>query len=226
MPRFGNGESHWIMDRNQIDSIADIIAESDKMLFDLPLFRDAFFANVRFDAEDSAEVEQGLSLGSLEIPRKERSAFRLLPRLPAWLLRVARIGSTFAKKTRKLVLSSSGLCIGTATDNAPSTDVVLGRVMERAWLALAAEGLSVQPMMSLLVLKNALDNGSPEVVKQLSSARIEALLHELQHVCPAREVRTAWDLSSASGMLIRQTPAWDVGLWIRFSNIPPLTEKD
>ena len=82
-----------------------------------------------------------------------------MKRMPDGLLKLGGLAGVFAAKARQLVRSASGLCLVVAPDGAEATDLLAGRALQRAWLALAAEGLATQPMMSLLVLENVADRG-------------------------------------------------------------------
>jgi len=164
-----------------LKSLAAIISDADAILFQIDAMRQAFFANVRFDADDRAAVPEGLSLGSLEVQGFDRTAFRMLPKLPGWLFRGARIAGQFATKTSALVSSASGVCLLIAPDDSPATDVKTGLAMEQAWLELSALGCAVQPMMSLPVLLGAIKYGVTD--RQL--ARVPALVERLQQVVPA-----------------------------------------
>jgi hypothetical protein len=146
--------------------------------------RHAFLHNIRFDAPADAEVEEGLSLASLELSGKDRMALRMLPWMPGWLLRLGGGLRTFAATAHRLVSSASGLCLVTAADRSPATDLVVGRSMQRAWLALTAEGLAVQPMMSLPVLDNALENGGPELLAGGAREKVAHLLEVLSRLTP------------------------------------------
>ncbi len=153
--------AHWIVGRDRIDAWAALIGRADEAMFGMTAMRTAFLANVRFDAAASAPVSEGLSLASLELTRADRAAMRLLRVMPPWAVKVARIPTALRKKAANLVRSSSGLCLVVADDRSSNTDFLVGRVMQRAWLALTERGFAVQPMMSLPVLDNALENGSP-----------------------------------------------------------------
>jgi nitroreductase len=146
----------WIIDREHLRRIGALVAKADTALFGDPAMRNAFFENVRFDQPPGAAVDEGLSLGSLELGAGDRIAFRLLRRLPVWLLQAVKIGGAFAKKTPAMVESAAGLCLVLARDQRPETDLEVGRVMERAWLKLTELGCAAQPMMSFPVLENAL----------------------------------------------------------------------
>jgi hypothetical protein len=153
-------------------------------MFAEPSMRRAFLANVRFDAPPDAEVEEGLSLASLELSASDRAALSVIARLPNWLIQVAGAPKFFAKHARKLVESAAGLCLIVAPDNAAPTDLHVGRVVERVWLALTAKNLAVQPMSSLMVLENALEFGAPDLVRSLGQERMESLRADFRSLAP------------------------------------------
>jgi hypothetical protein len=183
-PPLGGVTTHWIMDRQRLEGLADLIGRSDAVMFGNPAMRHAFLRNVRFDAPPDAEVEEGLSLASLETTGSQRMALKLMRRMPQWLFRLGGAGKVFASQARQLVAGSSGLCLVVAPDDAEGTDLTVGRAMQRAWLALTDQGLAVQPMSSLPVLENALRNGTPELIAALNRGRVEALLAELRQRVP------------------------------------------
>ena len=71
-----------------------------------------------------------------------------------------------------------------ARDDGEATDLLVGRAMQRAWLALAAEGLAVQPMMSLLVLENVSEHGAPALVESLGRGKLAALRDGFRALVP------------------------------------------
>jgi hypothetical protein len=168
--------THWIVGRERLVPLAEVIGRADATMFGEPSMRRAFLKNIRFDAPPTAEVEEGLSLASLEVSGGQRMALKTMRWMPNWLLHAAGGMKVFAATARSLIESAAGLCLVTAPDRQPATDLTVGRAMQRAWLALTAEGLAVQPMMSLPVLENALDNGSPELIAALGREKVQGLL--------------------------------------------------
>jgi hypothetical protein len=153
-------------------------------MFGEPTMRQAFLDNVRFDTPAASEVTEGLSLACLELTTMDRFALRMLRRLPNVIVKMAGIMKVFATKTRALVESASGLCLIVAPNGVSKTDVVVGRAMQRAWLALTAQHLAVQPMMSLCVLENVLENGSADIVTSLGRDRAAAICQEFRALAP------------------------------------------
>lgn len=176
--------THWITGKERLAALAKLIGNADALMFGNPSMRRAFLSKVRFDRPPGETVEEGLSLASLELSLADRTILRMLPMLPNWLLRVTGARRAFAAKARKLVESASGLCLIVAPDRSEDTDLTVGRAMQRAWLTLSAEGLGAQPMMSLLVLENVADNGSPDLIAAIGSERLSALQQELRAYVP------------------------------------------
>jgi hypothetical protein len=176
--------THWITDKDRLTALAFLIGRADALMFGEPTMRRAFLGKVRFDRPATALVEEGLSLASLELSVADRLALRLMPRLPNWLFRFGGIRRIFAAKARKLVGSASGLCLLVAPDGRAETDLMVGRCMQRTWLALTAEGLAAQPMMSLLVLENVLDNGPPPLIAAIGRECLAGLAEALRRSVP------------------------------------------
>jgi hypothetical protein len=82
------------------------------------------------------------------------------------------------------VAGASGLCLVTAADNRPATDVHVGVAVQRAWLALTESGLAAQPMMSLPVLENVLEHGNEPLKAQFDRAHVERLSSRLAELVP------------------------------------------
>jgi hypothetical protein len=176
--------THWIVDQGRLAALAGLIGQADARMFGEPSMRRAFLSQVRFDAPPAEPVAEGLSLASLELTAGDRVALRLMRRIPDWFLKVAGARRVFEAKAQQLVTNASGLCLVVAPDRSEPTDLVVGRAMERAWLALTARGMAVQPMMSLPVLENALDHGSPALISALGRDRLTWLAAEFRTLVP------------------------------------------
>lgn len=183
-PNVDSITTHWIVDRDRLTALASLIGRADGVMFGEPSMRRAFLSKVRFDAPADAAVEEGLPLAALELSRPDRLALRLLPHLPNWLVKFAGVTRALAAKARQLATSASGLCFVVAADATPPTDVLVGRAMQRAWLALTGEGLAVQPMMSLPVLENVRDNAPPQLLARIGQTALEQLRQDCRTLIP------------------------------------------
>jgi hypothetical protein len=146
--------------------------------------RKAFLDNLRFDVPPNTVVEYGLSLGSLEVSGADRAALRMMTRMPDWLLRLFRAKRVFYANAFRLVNSASGLCVVTEPTGQSDTEILAGRLLQRAWLALTARGLSVQPMMSLAILESVLQRGSSALLVSLGRDDAAALVDSLRAHVP------------------------------------------
>jgi len=167
-PHLGGVQTHWIGDPTRIKSLASLISRADGVMFGNRFMRRAFLAKVRFDAPQDTKVDEGLPLASLELSRTDRWGLFTLARLPDTVTQLAGVTRVFEKQARRLTESASGICLVAASRNDSQTDLEAGRALQRAWLALTARSLAVQPMMSLAVLDNALEHGSAELIASLA----------------------------------------------------------
>jgi hypothetical protein len=165
--------TEWIGDRSQLNDFAQLVGRADAAMFSEPSMRRAFLSNVRFDAPANKAVDEGLPIGSLEISRADRVAFRVMPYMPAWAFHALRVGRVFECVAKRLVESASGVCVVIAPSRRnDANDIDAGRCVQRAWLALTRAGFAVQPMMSLAVLDNVLDHGSDELVRSMGRGKL------------------------------------------------------
>jgi hypothetical protein len=170
--------AHWITDRSALTQIGNFIARADALILGTKPIRDAFLAKVRFDQPANATVDEGLSLGSLEVSAVERAMLGWMRYVPDGPLRLLGGRRVFAKAAKRLALSSAGLCLITGRDDSLASKIPVGRVWQRAWLALANQKLACQPMMSLLVLQNIRDHASKKLLEAVGVAGSLRLLDE------------------------------------------------
>ena len=176
--------THWILGADRLAKLARLIGRADATMFGEASMRRAFLSKVRLDAAPGEAVADGLSPSSLELSAFDRWALRAIKRAPDRWLKLVGVSRVFAAKARRLVGSSSGLCLVVARDDGEATDLLVGRAMQRAWLALTAEGLAVQPMMSLLVLENVSEHGAAALVESLGRGKLAALRDEFRALVP------------------------------------------
>jgi len=175
----------WICDRARIIALASLIARADKLMFGEASMRRAFLAKIRFDDKTGGEpAREGLTPASLELTAFERFALRLLPSIPSWFLRLTGGLRAFAVKARKLAESASGFCLVTASDVTEKADLLVGRAVQKAWLALTENDLAVQPMMSLLVLENVRDNGPASLIAKVGERKLAMLRDDFRTLAP------------------------------------------
>jgi hypothetical protein len=181
----------WITDRSALDRLAEMISRADALMLGTKPVRDAFLAKVRFDQPPGAVVDEGLALGSLEVSAMDQRFLKLMPYVPDALLRAMGGRRLFASVAKKLAASASGICLIGADDDSFASRVAVGRLWQRAWLALTDQGLAAQPMMSLCVLRNIQKHGTAELLEKIGRNQVEVLLQELERFCDQWQCSTA-----------------------------------
>ncbi len=188
-PLLGGVRTFWICDRERIDELAKLIYELDAAMYGIRPIWKSIDQRIRFDRPWKEEVPVGLSTGALELPRAKLWAIRHLDLVPHPLLRALGIVKAFSRRTLGLIRSAGGLCYIVADDDRPETDVWAGRVVESAWLALTAEGLSAHPMNSVALMEHVLDHGEPELRRCVEATSIHQLVEKFRAQVPEAEGR-------------------------------------
>lgn len=158
-PPLEGARTHWF-GRERVRSLGPIVEEGEALTYADPQLRASALEAVRFDVRDREPVDRGLSVGSLELSSAERLTLDALRHTPQDRLAAMGAFQKMGARARRLVESASGVCIVTAAAGGDVTsDVAVGRCMQRAWLALTRRGLAAQPMMTLPTLEGLVAAG-------------------------------------------------------------------
>ncbi len=154
-----------ISDADQCKALVKMIARADPIILGTKAVRNAFLEKVRFDAPPMSEVDEGLSLGSLEISAMDRLSLRAMYNFspPDRLMQMFGARQIFSRVAGRLAGSAAAFCLITQSVQDSWHDLQVGRAWQRIWLQCAVESLATQPMMSLLVLQNMLEQGMADV---------------------------------------------------------------
>ena len=169
----------WVFTDVERIALCQLISEADSMMLSNEIVRKAFLAKVRFDAPVNAVVEEGLALGTLELSVPDRVALRVMRWIPDFVLKLFGIRSKLRQAALRLAESADGFCLVVSKHDSSESDFQAGRVFQRSWLELTREGFAVQPMMSLIVLRNIRDNGDVQLHEEIGSQRTSQLLKQL-----------------------------------------------
>lgn len=160
----------WVTERDRLAALAIVIGRADALLLENASLCSAFLDNLRLDAADESD-------GSI----------RLLPWVPEWVF--SRMGASrlFEGKTRSLVSSASGLFVVFEEDSKSATNLLAGRLVERAWLELTREKLTAQPMMSLAILDAIVLQKGRALLDATGLSKAQALLAQIHNLIPEAE---------------------------------------
>ncbi len=141
---------HFVAERDEINSCAELLAESDRMRFLLPAVHNEMLTELKWPGRDS--LEEGLDVRTLEMDPGSFAALGLVSRpdvmghLADW-----RGGKALGLRTRASVGSSSALAVITVPRADPSWYVRGGAALERFWLGAEMQGLAVQPAAPVFI---------------------------------------------------------------------------
>jgi molybdopterin/thiamine biosynthesis adenylyltransferase len=169
--------------RRQIDAMAELLGDSDRIRFLLPTLHREMVGELRFPGRDS--LDDGLDVRSLELSPPELAALDLLRR-PDVMAHLAdwRAGRMLGGRTRASVASSSAVAVVTVPRSDPAWYVRGGSAVERLWLTAELHGLAVQPVSPVFLY--AVDERD---FSRLGGERHAETIYEL-----SRRFREFWDL--------------------------------
>jgi hypothetical protein len=183
-----------VRDRDQIEAVANLLGDSDRMRFLLPKVHREMLSELRWPGKDS--LEEGLDVRTLEMDAGGYAVLELLGRpdvmahLSDW-----RAGGALGLRTLAAVNSSSALALITVPRPDPAWYVRGGAAMERFWLSAAQHGLSIQPAAPVFLY--AVDEGD---LLGMAGERHLDEIHEL-----SEEFNNLWGLEDGETciMLLR-----------------------
>jgi hypothetical protein len=136
--------------RPQMDALAEVLAESDRIRFLTPTLHHEMFGELRWPGPDN--LDEGLDIRTLELSPPELAAMDLIRRpdvmghLADW-----RAGQLLGARTKISVGLSSALALVTVPSADPSWYVRGGAAVERFWLTAELHGLAVQPVSPVFI---------------------------------------------------------------------------
>lgn len=173
---FAGGRLHLITDRVEVATVADILAESDRIRYLSPVLHRQMMAEL-VDGPSGLGIEVGtLALHSYELPVLDILRREDVMDCAAEMDRESRvtIGTSLGDNTRDRVNASSGVIVVTM-DGAEPQDYINGGIsLESLWGAACAEGLGVQPVSPVFLYAR-----TPEELHH-QSPQYSAKLAELQ----------------------------------------------
>jgi hypothetical protein len=187
-------------DRRRIETMAELLGESDRIRFLLPTLHREMVGELRFPGRDS--LSEGLDVRTLELSPAEMAALELLRRsdvmehLADW-----RAGQMLGARTRLAVESSSAVAVVSVPRTDPAWYVRGGAAVERLWLTAELHGLAVQPVSPVFLY--AVDDKD---LLRLGGERHVETIHGL-----SQRFHDFWDLDNGE----------EATLLLRLSHAPP-----
>ncbi|WP_067533615.1 Rv1355c family protein [Nocardia crassostreae] len=165
-----------LTDRSEIDSLARLLAESDRARYLTPRLHEEMFTELRWPGDD---LRTGLDLRTLDLAPDELAKLEIGRRADVMeLVRAWSGGIALGDSIRDRVLTSSA--VAAVTFPAPPLDdsaelvayARAGEAMVRVWIEAERQGLAVQPVSPLFLFvrrPDELHTVSPEFADTLTS---------------------------------------------------------
>ncbi len=182
---------HLATERDRIDEVAEVLAESDRLRFLIPTVHQEMLSELRWPGRDS--LEEGMDVRTLEMDPASLGALELLGRrdvmehLSDW-----RGGRALGLRTQVMVGSSSGLAVITVPRADPTWYVRGGAAFERFWLSAEVQGLAAQPVSPLFLFAT-----SEEDLLALGGERHVDELYRL-----SKRFNQVWDLPEGETLIM------------------------
>jgi len=136
-------ELHLIERGREYDLLTELVAIADGFVFSEKPMYDVLMRWVRF----SDDAPDGMPIATLGLSAHERAAF---PILKNWKLvsfmNALGLAATFRSRARRLMKSSSAVCLVSLNEKTPANYFAAGMMFQRLWLTAQQAGLALQPM--------------------------------------------------------------------------------
>lgn len=161
----------------ELNELADIIAECDKIRLLNEFGHEEFYHEIRWNKQEAEKEKDGVEIESVDITRSDMAGLKIAQDWKAVeLLAKWGKGNAFKKISLNAVKSASAMIVFTIPDLTHTMLINAGRAMQKAWIFANKEGVSVHPMLSPAFFFNRLTHGRGkdmpvEVANELSELR-------------------------------------------------------
>jgi len=181
----GNSGVQWrlVTDPDKIRILANILANSDRLVFENRYLHQFLFEQIRWNDEEAKRTRDGLDIKTLELSPADRLAFNIFKYWPAVeILNRVGLSKLVAQKGKGLIGTSAGIAAMTLEDFSIESSVRTGRIMQRFWLQAASLGLSVQPIIGLALLIQRIHSGINEGLDDSQRQLVTSIADQLDDV--------------------------------------------
>ncbi len=145
-----------------------------------------FFSHINWTKEDDDAKRVGFFIKTLELPPPAVIGFKLMRTWSraSWMNTYFKMNEIVAKQNAAMYALSPLVGAIASIDESPLSAVKAGRALQRLWLTVTAEGLSLQPMAGLPYLYLAARNGADffsRTEKEALTTAYQNLLSEIAH---------------------------------------------
>jgi len=146
---FENVNFYYTENENDIDELAEIIAECDKVRLLNQLGHEEFYHELRWNRAEAEKRGDGVEVEGVDITQSEIAGFKVAGDWSAvQLIADWDQGNAFKKLSLKAVKSASAIMVFTIPEFTHVQLLNAGRAVEKVWIVANQQGVSVHPMLS------------------------------------------------------------------------------
>ena len=164
-------------DYKRIQILAKAGSVNEKTLFGNKSLHNFFFSHISWTKEEDTKKSIGFFIDTLELPLPAKIMFKVFKswKILTVMNKLIGIAKLVSLANEQIYKTASAIGIVTVQTATPRDFVNAGRIMERLWLTVTAEGLSLQPLAGLVFLMRRIEAGetkdfSPEQIKNITDS--------------------------------------------------------
>jgi hypothetical protein len=172
-------------DENDLNELAEIIAECDKVRLLNELGHEEFYHELRWNKQQAEQTKDGIEVAAVDITQSEIAGFKVAGDWKAVsLLAEWEKGDAFKKLSLKGVKSASAIVVFTIPQFTHAQLINAGMAVQKAWIFANQQGVSVHPMLSPAFFFNRLIHGKGEEIPGRVADKLYALRERFLKIFP------------------------------------------
>jgi len=208
--QFENVNIYYTEDEAELDELAEIIAECDKVRLLNELGHEEFYHEIKWNREEAEQTKDGVELASVDISQSEAAGFRVAGDWKAVkLLSAWDKGDAFKKLSLKAVKSASAIIVFTIPEFTHSQLINAGMVVQKSWIFANQLGVSVHPMLSPAFFFNRLIHGEGVELPVKTAEKLSLLRERFLKIFP---LDTGNNRGQKEVFLMKVSLAGDMGI--------------
>lgn len=182
----------YTQEQSDLDELADIIAECDKVRLLNESGHEEFYHEIRWNREEAERTKDGVSLDNVDITQSEIAGFKVAGDWKAVeLLAQWNKGDAFKKMSVKAVKNASGIIVFTIPEFTHEKLITAGRAVQKAWIFASQQGIAIHPMLSPAFFFNRLIHGKGSELPVHVADRLVQLRERFLEIFPLKNESTA-----------------------------------
>lgn len=188
---FENVSVLYTEDENDLNELAEVIAECDKVRLLNELGHEEFYHELRWNKQEAEQTKDGVEVAAVDITQSEIAGFKVAGDWKAVsLLAEWEKGDAFKKLSLKGVKSASAIIVFTIPEFTHAQLINAGMAVQKAWIFANQQGVSVHPMLSPAFFFNRLIHGNAEEIAPKVADNLHKLRERFLKIFPLNNDQT------------------------------------